>query len=151
MRRIGRWVATRRHRPRRPGPGELLDDPPEITFGEHRVGGDDEHRRARPLVEPAADDVGGAEHARLPHEADGQAERLAVADELLDLPGEVAGDDERALDPRTREVAEKRRDHRPPADGEDRLRPALRDRPHPPALPRRHHDRVQLCEPERPD
>ena len=41
-----------------------------------------------------------------------------------------------------REVAQQRRDHRPPVDRQDRLRPALADRPHAGALARGHDDRV---------
>ncbi len=61
-------------------------------------------------------------------------------DQLLDLFGEVAGHDRESLDARGRERVKQRDDDRLPVERQDRLRPALRDRPEPRPEPRRHHD-----------
>ena len=65
-----------------------------------------------------------------------------VAEQRLDLVGEMAGDDVDAREAGGGELPEQRRDDRSAVDREDRLRPAVGQRAQAGALARGHHDRV---------
>jgi hypothetical protein len=70
------------------------------------VGTGDDRRNARAGRERAADRVGRPVRPRLAHVADADAEGRAVAEQLLDLFREVAGDDGHVLATGGREVAD---------------------------------------------
>src|SRR3954468_18065177 len=119
--------------PRRDGTRRLAplrDERLERAAGEDVVGAGDERGRFRTAGQGAAHGVGGTVRPVLTDIADAGSERRAVAEQLLDLLGQVARDDRDVVAPRRREVAQQRRDHRAPVDREDRLRPTVADRPH---------------------
>src|SRR5581483_5458124 len=74
--------------------------------------------------------------------ADLDAEAVAVSEQRLDLFRQVARDDGDTLATRRLEVAEDARDDGPAVDRQDRLRPALGQRPQAAAFAGRHHDRL---------
>src|SRR3954452_23460830 len=144
-----RLAVPRGHGTRRLAP--LREERLERAVGEDVVGAGDERRRLRAAGERAAHGVGRTVRPRLAGVADARAECRAVAEQLLDLPGEVARDDRDVVAARGRKVAHQRRDHRTAVDRQDRLRPALADRPHAGSQPRGDDYRVHLAgEAERP-
>ena len=121
----------------------LRGDAGERAAFEYRVSRRHEEGRNRPRGQRTPDCIGGPERLRLARVAHSDPEGRALADQLLHLAGEMTCDDGGRLDARLRKVAEKRGDHRPPVDRENRLRPALGQRSQARALARGHDDRVQ--------
>ena len=135
-----RLAATRGDGSRRPAP--LGQERREGGAGEDVVGAGDQRGSPGAAGEGAAHGVGGTVGPRLADVADPDAERRAVAQQLLDLLGEVAGHHRHVVAPCASEIAQQRRDHGTSVDREDRLRPALADRPHAGSGSRGHDDRL---------
>ena len=114
----------------------------EIAGAVDGVCGADEQRRAGACGKAGGQRVGRPHGLLLPRVGDTQAERGAVAGEALDLRAEPADHDRHLLDPGRRELAQQRRDDRAPVDRQDRLRPALGQRPEPQAFAGREDHRL---------
>ena len=113
------------------------------------VGGEHERGRVGSVGECQPHGVGRAVPPRLADVCDGDAERGAVAEQRLDLVGQVSGDDGHAVAARRTEPAHECRDHGAPVDREHGLRPALGEGPQARSLARGHDDR--LDQPAKPN
>ena len=114
----------------------------QLAVPEDRVRRRDDQRRRRTRGKRPLDRIRGAEHVGLIHEPDLQSEGRAAANELFDLLGEMARDQPDATKLRGGEVSQKRGNHRPTVDRQDRLRPQLGQRTKARAFACRHHDGV---------
>src|SRR5262249_30224214 len=93
--------------------------------------------------ERAANRVRRAVRPRLTYVSEVDAERSAVAEQLLDPLGQVPGHDGDPRAARSGEVADEGGHDRPAVDRQDRPRPALAARAEAAALARGQHDRVR--------